>query len=64
MSTSPALAADSSCALVSCALNWQMPAATDVTVNVMLGPLPDAGETVAMPLHVGDPLEAVSVLPC
>ncbi len=30
------------------------PAATEVTLNVPLGPVPLAGETVAIPLHVFD----------
>jgi hypothetical protein len=34
------------------------PAATEVTPNVALGPLPDAGEIVAIPLQV---LDCVSV---
>jgi hypothetical protein len=37
-----------------------VPAATAVTVNVALGPLPDAGVNVAIPLHDGDPFAAFS----
>jgi hypothetical protein len=38
----------------------QVPAATAVTVNVALGPLPDAGANVAMPAHDGEPFAAFS----
>jgi hypothetical protein len=37
-----------------------VPAATPVTVNVALGPVPAAGEKVAMPAHDGLPFAAVS----
>jgi hypothetical protein len=37
-----------------------VPAATAVTVNVALGPVPAAGENVAIPAHEGLPLAAVS----
>ena len=36
------------------------PAATAVTVNVALGPEPEAGANVAMPAQDGDPFAAVS----
>jgi hypothetical protein len=38
-----------------------VPAATAVTVNVVLGPVPEGGEIVAMPLHDGVPFDAVNV---
>ena len=38
-------------------VNEQVPAETPVTVN---GPVPDVGETVAMPLHVGVPFVTVN----
>jgi len=42
-------------------LIWQVPAATEVTVNVALGPVPAGGENVAIPAHdEGAPLVAVS----
>jgi hypothetical protein len=40
--------------------NVHVPAATAVTVNVVLGPVPEAGEIVAMPLHDGVPSDAVN----
>ena len=37
-----------------------VPAATAVTVNVVLGPVPEDGDTVAIPLHDGVPFAAVN----
>jgi len=37
-----------------------VPAATAVTVNVALGPVPDAGANVAIPAHDGVPFAALS----
>jgi hypothetical protein len=37
------------------------PAATDVTVKITLGPGPDDGVNVAMPVHDGVPFVAASV---
>lgn len=39
---------------------WQVPAATDVTVNEALGPVPDDGVNVAIPLQL-EPPELVAV---
>jgi hypothetical protein len=37
---------------VSAKVAWQLPAATPVTVNFAVGPVPVEGEMVAMPLQV------------
>ena len=37
-----------------------VPAPTAVTVNVALGPVPEAGANVAIPAQDGDPFAAVS----
>ena len=41
-------------------VNAHVPAATEVIVNVADGPVADAGEIVAIPLHDGGPFAAVS----
>jgi uncharacterized protein (DUF697 family) len=39
------------CFAASVIVTWHLPAATDVTANVALGPTPFAGENVATPLQ-------------
>jgi hypothetical protein len=52
---SPAL-----CPWLSVTLISHVPAATEVTENVALGPVPEGGVKVAIPAHDGDPFAALS----